>query len=48
MTWMLFWKVLFVVVMFLFALMSVLVTIFGAKDIKRLLKALGEKGDEGE
>lgn len=52
MTWLLFWKVMFVVVMIIFAIMSCLVTVFGAKDIKKMLKALGEESadsiDEGE
>lgn len=48
MTWILFWKVFFVLVMIIFALMSVLVTVFGAKDIKKLLKALGESGEKGK
>ncbi len=48
MTWILFWKVFFVLVMIVFALMSILVTVFGAKDIKRLLKALGESDAKEE
>ncbi|MFK5924540.1 MAG: hypothetical protein QM496_20380 [Verrucomicrobiota bacterium] len=46
MTWILLWKTLFVVVMIVFALMSVLVTVFGAKDIKKLLKALSEESED--
>ncbi len=43
MTWIVLWKVMFVVVMIIFALTACLVTVFGAKDIKRMLKALGEE-----
>ncbi|NOY00198.1 MAG: hypothetical protein GXP30_10750 [Verrucomicrobia bacterium] len=46
MTWILFWKIMFVVVMAMFAVMACLVTYFGAKDIKKLLKALSEDGDD--
>ena len=46
MTWLLFWKVMFVVVMIIFAIMSCLVTVFGAKDIKKMLKALGKEGTD--
>ncbi len=42
MTWVLLWKIMFVVVMAVFAVMACLVTVFGARDIKKLLKALGK------
>lgn len=42
MTWIVLWKVMFVVVMLVFAVMACLVTVLGAKDIRKLLKALGE------
>lgn len=45
MSWMLLWKVMFVVVMLAFAVMACLVTVLGARDIRKLLKALGERGD---
>lgn len=44
MSWMLLWKVMFVVVMLAFAVMASLVTVLGARDIKKLLKALGKQG----
>lgn len=44
MTWMLLWKVMFVVVMLVFAVMATLVTVLGARDIRKLLKALAGKG----
>lgn len=40
MTWMLFWKIMFVLVMAVFAVMSILVTVLGARDIRRLLSGL--------
>ena len=46
MSWMLLWKVMFVVVMLVFSVMALLVTVLGARDIKKLLKALEEKGEE--
>ena len=42
MSWLIFWKVMFIVVMIVFALMAGLVTVLGARDIRKLLKALGE------
>ena len=47
MTWMLFWKILFIAVMAVFALMAVLVTILGARDVRRLIAGLRD-GDESE
>jgi len=43
MTWILFWKIMFIVVMIVFAVMACMVTVFGARDIKKLLKSLGEE-----
>ncbi len=43
MSWMLLWKVMFVLVMTVFAVMATLVTLLGARDIRKLLKALGGK-----
>ncbi len=48
MTWMLFWKILFIAVMAVFTVMSVLVTVLGARDIRRLLAGLREGGIEAE
>jgi len=45
MNWELIWKVVFVVFVSMFAVMSILVTILGAFDIKRLLKQLDETDD---
>ncbi|MEZ6131779.1 MAG: hypothetical protein R3C59_24230 [Planctomycetaceae bacterium] len=46
MNWEWIWKVVFIVVTSLFALMSVLVTILGALDVKRLLQRLKDANDE--
>lgn len=46
MNWMVFWKILFVAVMVIFALMSVLVTVLGARDIKRLIVGLKKRDDD--
>lgn len=43
MTWILFWKLVFVVVLALFAVVATLVTFFGARDIRRLLRRLKER-----
>ncbi len=40
MNWMLFWKIVFVAVLSLFAVMTVLTTIYGARDVRKLLKEL--------
>lgn len=42
-SWMTLWKVVFVVSVGAFSLMAVWVTIFGALDIKHLLKTLREE-----
>ena len=42
MNWMLLWKIVFVVVLALFATMTVLTTIYGARDVRRLLRSLDE------
>lgn len=44
MTWILFWKIVFVAVMAVFALMAVLVSLFGARDIRRLIAGLRDGG----
>ena len=46
MTWILFWKIILILALAAFAVMVVLVTIFGARDIKRLLAALGHLEDD--
>lgn len=43
MNWELIWKFVLVTILTVFAAMSVLVTIFGARDIKRLLVQLDEQ-----
>jgi hypothetical protein len=46
MNWMLFWKIVFVVVLSLFAVMTVLTTIYGARDVRKLLKDLDEEANK--
>ena len=46
MSWILLWKIMFISVMAAFAVMACLVTFFGARDIKKLLKAL-DKDSKG-
>lgn len=46
MTWELIWKIVFIFVLSAFGVMSVLVTILGARDIKRLLKQLRDQDDK--
>ena len=46
MNWELLWKAVFIVVAGMFGLMSVLVTILGARDVKRLLQHLKDSGDD--
>ncbi|MEQ9410808.1 MAG: hypothetical protein RIK87_24060 [Fuerstiella sp.] len=48
MNWELIWKVVFIAVVSVFAVMSVLVTVLGAKDIRRLLKHLKDTSDAGK
>lgn len=47
MTWELLWKTFFVGVLALFSGMSVLVTVLGARDIRRLLRGLRDEKDRG-
>ncbi len=46
MTWILFWKIVLILALALFAVMAVLVAIFGALDIGKLLRALRHLEDE--
>lgn len=46
MNWPLLWTLMFVVMLALFACMAVLGTIFGARDIRRLMKHLRHPEDE--
>lgn len=46
MTWELFWRIVLVGVVAAFAIMSVLVTVLGARDIGKLLKGLKEDEEE--
>ncbi len=46
MTWMLFWKICFVVVLGVFALMAVLVTLLGARDVRALLRRLKNRSED--
>lgn len=48
MSWMLFWKIIFLGVLALFAVMAVLTTINGAKDVKKLLRELDEEAERGD
>jgi len=45
MTWIIFWKVLFIGIMTVFTVMSVLVAVLGARDIRRLLAGLRVDAD---
>lgn len=47
-TWMIVWKVVFIVVLALFALLSIWVTIGGFKDIKELFAAMDLAQQEAE
>lgn len=47
-TWALIWKLTFIVVMTVFAGMSVWVIIGGWQDIKKLLKKLGEESPDSD
>jgi hypothetical protein len=42
MNWQLIWQIVFVSILVLFAVMAVMTTIFGARDVKKLLKELDE------
>lgn len=46
MSWMLFWKIVFLVVLSLFAVMTVLTSILGARDIRKLFHKLDNEKDE--
>ncbi len=46
MNWMLIWKIVFVGVLAVFAVMAVMTTIYGARDIKKMLRELDEEKDE--
>ena len=48
MSWILLWKIMFVVVMVIFFVMACLVTVFGAQDIKKLIKALGKESKDAQ
>lgn len=48
MTWMLFWKIVFVAVLAIFAVMTVLTTIYGARDVRKLLRDLDEEQESGD
>jgi hypothetical protein len=46
MTWELIWKLVFIIVLSAFAVLSIVVTVLGARDIKRLLKHLRDQDQE--
>ena len=46
MSWMLLWKIIFVVGVIVFAVMAVWVTIAGARDIRRLLARIEKSHEE--
>lgn len=45
MSWILLWKLLFIVVMAVFIVMAFLVTVLGARDIRRMITELKEDAD---
>ena len=45
MTWEFIWQIVFIASLILFAVMSVLVTVLGARDIRRLLQRLRRQSD---
>lgn len=45
MNWQLLWQIVFISVLILFAVMAVLTTIYGARDVKKLLKELDEEAE---
>ncbi|MFT5469857.1 MAG: putative membrane protein [Verrucomicrobiales bacterium] len=45
MSWMLFWKIVFIAVLSLFAVMTVFTTFLGARDIRKLFRKLDEEGE---
>ena len=47
-SWMLFWTIVLYAGLVMFVIMSVYVTIFGFRDIKRMLRELRESGESGE
>lgn len=48
MSWELFWKIVLVTVVSAFAVMSVLVTILGGRDVRRLLQKLRDEKENRE
>jgi len=46
MNWEWIWKIVFVLVTGLFAVMAILVTILGARDVRRLLQSLQDDEDD--
>lgn len=46
MSWELLWKVVLIAVVGAFSLMAILVTILGARDIKKLLRKLRDEEDD--
>ena len=48
MTWELLWKIVLIGVLGIFSVMAVLVTVFGARDIRELLRGLKEDERERE
>lgn len=48
MTWELIWKIVFIVVLSLFAVMAVAVTVLGARDVRKLLARLKDEQSEDD
>lgn len=48
MSWVIIWKVVFVALLSAFGLMSVLVMVRGAADIRKLLAALKDEADQAD
>lgn len=46
MSWMLFWKVCFVVVLGVFTVMALLVSVLGARDVRNLLRRLRDEPED--
>jgi hypothetical protein len=46
MTWILFWKSILILAFAIFAVMAVFVTVLGARDIRKLLTALRDRGGD--
>jgi len=48
MNWMFLWKFVFVAVLGLFAVMTLLTTYYGARDVRRMLRSLDEEQERSD